>query len=147
MEKHTVSRRAVLGGAAAVATAAASGLLEGSPAGAATTTATRFPQLRQAQFVPLIGKPFGVQGTGVNTSITLASVTPLAMTGVPKTTDTKIKTTGEQFSLQFTGSPASAFAQGIYTLTTPTLGSFPLLLVPTSPPSGTRQYQAIIVSI
>src|SRR5665213_4318871 len=117
MDKHTVSRRAVLGGAAAVASATATGLLNGvevSSAGAATTT--RFPQLREVQFVPLIGTPFGVQGPGVNTSVTLASVTPLAMTGLPKTTDPKIKTTGEQFSLEFTGSPASVFPQGIYTL-------------------------------
>jgi hypothetical protein len=149
MEKHTVSRRAVLGGAAAAAGATAAGLWNGvevSPAGASAFSQPS-PQLRQAQFVPLIGKPVTVQGAGVHTSVTLTAVRPLAMTGLPRTAPNKIRTTGQQFSLDFTGSPASAFPQGVYTLSAPTLGSFSLLVVPIGPPSGSRQYQAIIVSV
>jgi len=148
MEKSTVSRRGVLAGAAVAAATAASGVLDGidvSAAGAAPTS--QFPQLRQAQFAKLVGQSFGVQGGRVNTTVTLASVTPLAMTGLPKTTDPKIKTTGEQFSLQFTGPTSLAFPQGIYTLVTPTLGSFGLLLVPVGLPTTVQQYQAVIVSV
>ncbi|MGO9028966.1 MAG: DUF6916 family protein [Acidimicrobiales bacterium] len=147
MAKRTVTRRGVLGGAAFVAAAAATGALgglEASIAGAATPT---FPQLRQLQFDRLVGKSFGVRGGATRTSITLASVTPLTMRGLPRNRNPRVRTTGEQYSLDFTGPTSSSFPQGTYTLSTPGLGSFGLLLVPVGQPDGDQQYQAIIVSV
>lgn len=151
MERHTISRRGVLAGAALAATAAGaatSSVLGGPDAPAAgAAPAPHLPPLHEAQFVPLVGKSFGVRGGRVATSVTLASVTSLAMTGLPRNTNPKIKTTGQQFSLGFTGPAWTSFPQGIYTLSAPKLGSFPLLLVPISQPSGIQEYQAIIVSV
>ncbi len=144
MERRTVSRRGVLGIALVAATAATAGFdgLLASVAGAATPA---FPRLRQSEFQNLIGNVFRVRGSRIATSITLASVTPLAMTGLPH--NRKLKTTGEQFSLLFDGPTSADFPQGTYTLSTPSLGNFGLFIVPVGQRSTRQEYQSIIVSV
>jgi hypothetical protein len=147
MEKRTVTRRGVLGGAAFVAATAATGVFGGPMASMAGAVTTRSTQLRQSEFDNLVGQTFVARGGATRTSITLTSVTPLTMKGLPPNQNPKIKTTGEQYSLDFTGPTSSAFPQGTYTLSTPSLGSFGLFLVPVGQPDGRQQYQAIIVSV
>jgi hypothetical protein len=150
MEKTTISRRVVLGGAAMAAVAAATGGLGGS-ASAATDRMPAGPKLaypRLKDFERLIGTPFGVMSSSVRTTATLISVTQLTMTGLPRNaTAGGMRTTGEQFSLIFTGPASSPFPQGTYSLSAKSLGAFDLFLVPVAEPGAQPQYQAIIVSV
>jgi hypothetical protein len=149
MEKTTVSRRAVLGGAAMAAVAAATGGLEGSASATTLQPAARTAsQPRLKDFERLIGTPFSVSNGTVLTSVTLDSVTPTTMTGLPRNaTAGGAKTTGEQFSLMFSGPASNSFPQGTYRVSAPGLGTFDLFLVPVGGPDTKQHYQAIIVSI
>ncbi len=115
MDKTTVSRRAVLGGAAMAAVAAATGGLSGS-ASAATDRVSAGPKLpypHLKDFERLIGTPFGVVSGSVRTTTRLVSVTQLTMAGLPRNaTAGGMKTTGEQFSLIFSGPASSVLPAG-----------------------------------
>ena len=146
MDKTTLTRRGVLGGAAAATMA---GVLAGS-GGLSPVLAATLPQprLRQSDFAKLVGGAFVVQVGSASRTVTLNSVNPLAMANLPKHKRIgQMNTTGEQFSLQFSGPANAAFAQGTYTITTSRLGSFGLFLVPVGQPGAQQAYQAIIVSV
>ncbi|HEX3459427.1 MAG TPA: hypothetical protein VHT49_00870 [Acidimicrobiales bacterium] len=149
MEKTTVSRRAVLGGTAVAAVAAATGGLAGSASATALPAAARTagqPSLKD--FERLLGAPFSVSNGPVLTSVTLDSVTPMTMTGLPRNaTAGGVKTTGEQFSLMFSGFASSSFPQDTYRVSARGVGTFDLFIVPVGGPGTKQQYQAIIVNV
>ncbi len=122
----SVSRRKVLQGGVAIVVGAAVPLAPRLAwAGAAAT-------LDLATFKRLVGSTFQASVNGTTVSLRLASATQQA----------KPTKKGECFSLLFEGS--TRFAQGGYSFQHPSLGSFPLFVVPvTSPGSATTTYEAI----
>jgi hypothetical protein len=150
MEKATFTRRSVLGGAAIAATAAIVGEIAVSSSNAATpvTAPQGVAAFREAQFAKLVGQSFRIQIGSSSQTLILSSVTPLAIAHLPQhKTAGGAATTGEQFSLLFTGSPATRFTQGTYSLSSPSLGNFAMFLVPVNIAKTHQTYQAIIVNV
>jgi hypothetical protein len=58
-----------------------------------------------------------------------------------------VKTTGEQFSLMFSGFASSSFPQDTYRVSARGVGTFDLFIVPVGGPGTKQQYQAIIVNV
>jgi hypothetical protein len=128
----TFTRRSVLGGAAITAAAALVGDVTGS----------------EAQFAQLVGKPFQIQVGSSSQTLTLSSVKPLAMANLPRhPTIAGVATSGEQFSLLFSGQTSSRFGQGSYFLSSPSTGKFEMFLVPVNLPATTQSYQAVVVNV
>lgn len=108
--------------------------------------------LSMQSFQSLAGESFAVSsGNRALGSMTLLSVTAFAL---PATPSTKMHVlvvgpvprtpaqTLSSFSVRFQGSGA-ALPQGTYTLANSSLGSFPLLLVPSGPGSSPNTYTAV----
>jgi hypothetical protein len=84
-------------------------------------------------FEPLIGDDFTFAIGEHRLEVRLGEVTPLSdRAGVRK-----------PFSLVFLGPPAPVWAQQIYRVTHPSLGSFDLFLVPIGPEGEAMRYEAI----
>jgi hypothetical protein len=147
----TFTRRSVLGGAAVTAAAALVGDIVAPGAGAATAAyapPTGAGIAREAQFAQLVGKPFLVQVGPSSQTLTLSAVKPLAMANLPRhPTIAGVATSGEQFSLLFSGPTSSRFGQGSYFLSSPSTGKFEMFLVPVNMPATTQSYQAVVVNV
>jgi hypothetical protein len=150
MEKATFTRRSVLGGAAIATTAAIVGEIAVSSARASTpfTVSPGVAAFREAQFAKLVGASFRVQVGSSSQTLILSSVTPLAIAHLPQhKTAGGATTTGEQFSLLFSGPVATPFTQGTYPIYSSSLGNFAMFLVPVNIASSHQSYQAIIVNV
>jgi len=100
---------------------------------------TRVPgprYLRFATYVPLVGTGFRID-RGEDAS-------PLKATLVSAT---RLEGEGETFSLIFRGSAKEPLEQQTYTLAHPSIGTFPLFLVPIGRPGKTQDLQAVISRI
>ncbi len=133
-----MSRRRLLeAGAAAIACAAlplrSLGLLFPDPAFAAPMAVGRTAGLHLATFSALVGTTFGATVGGPHVQLRLAKATQ----------GQKVTRKGENFSLLFDGSNGAPFGQGTYTFTHPSIGSFPMFVVPVNGPSATPTYQAV----
>jgi hypothetical protein len=151
MGKTTLTRRTLLGGAALAATAAvAGGVTEfTSPSPARTRVGLPgYVPMRQASFEKLVGTSFDVEVGHATRTVTLASVKPLNMVGVPRHRRAGgAKTTGEQYQLFFRGPASRTFSQGTYTFTSRQMGSQGLFVVPVGQPDSEQTYQAVIVNV
>jgi hypothetical protein len=112
--------------------------LEGGAAPAATedpAVATRVSgprHLRLGTYAPLVGSAFKIHRTGASPlSVKLAAATRLH--GV-----------GESFSLVFRGHANAKLGQDTYTLEHPSLGTFPLFVVPIGRATKGQDFQVIV---
>ena len=112
--------------------------LEGGAAPAATedpavATRVRGPRhLRLATYAPLVGSTFKIHRTGASPlSVKLAAATRLH--GV-----------GESFSLVFRGHANAKLGQDTYKLEHPSLGTFPLFVVPIGRATKGQDFQVIV---
>jgi hypothetical protein len=91
--------------------------------------------LRLATYVPLVGTSFRVQRE--HASPFTAKLVSAA----------RIEGEGEAFSLIFRGSGREVLEQETYTLAHPSVGTFPLFLVPVGRPAKTQDLQAVVYRI
>ena len=142
------TRRSFLGSVVATSAAVAIGeglASSGDLAGAATLPATK--TLRESAFRRALGTTFDVKAGMLHYRVKLASVESLSMSNLPYHRAAGHRTTGEQYSLMFTGSSSRTFAQGTYRVTHHQLGTFALFLVPVGRRHGAQAYQAVIVNV
>ncbi len=134
----SVSRRRLLkGGAAAIACTAlplrSLGVLFPDTAVAAPATAARPSGLHLATFTPLVGTTFGATVGASRVDLRLAKATK----------GPKVTRNGECFSLLFDRASGAPFAQGTYAFTHPSIGSFPMFVVPVNQTTAAPTYQAV----
>jgi hypothetical protein len=143
-----LSRSDILKGAAATLLTGATSLAITPRSGAltsrdngATAPVTGVDELSRIAFAEAVGSDFTVTVGALQTStVKLRSVTDLALpAGAPAPAPGK-----EGFALLFTCPSKQGFTQGTYTLGHPTLGGFPLFLVPVGPVGSSTTYEAVI---
>jgi len=109
-----------------------------APVGAAETAPAI--ALFRATFSPLLGERFGARGsTGSTAALRLAAVRDL-----PSADRLGLVDSEECFSLRFDGQARRPLGQGTYTLWHPSLGAFPLFLVPMGRLGRVLTYEAVI---
>jgi uncharacterized protein DUF6916 len=133
----TRSRLLKLGAGAALAAGAlpSRALAGGSPTAVAGGRGSETAAyLRFATYPPLVGESFGVGGAGIPS-------TQLQLTGA-----TELPSSGEAFSLVFTGPADALLEQATYRVEHPTLRRFDFFLVPigSSRSGKPQQYEAIV---
>jgi len=134
----SMSRRRLLeGGAAALVCTAlpmrSLGLLFPDSAFAAPAAARAAPGLRLTTFAPLVGTSFGATVGASHVNLRLAKATK----------GQKVTRQGENFSLLFDGAAGAPFGQGTYTFTHPSIGSFPMFVVPVNQAKAAPTYEAV----
>lgn len=137
------SRRQILSAAGALAAASlAPGLLRNLPV-AQLFPASSAPdemELILRRFTPHVASEFLIRtGTRHTERVILVEATaweppPGGQRGLE----------GESFSLIFAGAGAKAFEDGIFTVSHPSMGAFPLFLVPVGRAVHTQRYQAVV---
>lgn len=120
-------------GAGPAARAAAGGPAQSATEAEGVATRVRGPRyLRLATYVPLVGSTFKIHREGSSPlSVKLAAATRLP--GV-----------GESFSLMFRGHANATLGQQIYHLEHPSLGTFPLFVVPVGRATKGQDFQVIV---
>jgi hypothetical protein len=143
IQQRSMSRTGLLklGAVAALVLGAgpAAKALESSNAAPATTedggvaTRVRSPRhLRLATYVPLVGSTFKIQRRGASPlSVKLAAAT-------------RLQGVGESFSLVFRGHANAKLGQDTYDLEHPSLGTFPLFVVPIGRATKGQDFQVIV---
>ncbi len=134
----SMSRRRLLqGGAAAFVCTAlpmrSLGLLFPDSAFAAPAAAGGAAGLRLSTFTALVGTRFGATVGGSHVDLRLAKATK----------GQKVTRRGENFSLLFDGAGGAPFSQGTYTFTHPSIGSFPMFVVPVNQAKAAPTYEAV----
>jgi hypothetical protein len=120
-------------GAGPAARAAAGGPAPAVGDAAGVTTRVRGPRyLRLATYVPLVGSTFRIHREGSS---------PLS---VKLTAATRLQGVGESFSLIFRGHGNARLGQQIYNLEHPSLGTFPLFVVPVGRATKGQEFQVIV---
>jgi hypothetical protein len=142
IQQRSMSRTGLLklGAVAALVLGAgpAAKAVEGSAAPAATedpavATRVRGPRhLRLATYVPLVGSTFKIHRTGASPlSVKLAAAT-------------RLQGVGESFSLIFRGHANAKLGQDTYNVEHPSLGTFPLFVVPIGRATKGQDFQVIV---
>lgn len=88
-------------------------------------------------FSPLIDSDFGIRGSEEGEDAGSLRLTSVAGSSTPPS-EKRIP-----FSLFFTGAASFVLGQGTYFFNHPSLGTFPLFIVPIAGDADTRQYQAV----
>ncbi len=89
--------------------------------------------LRLTTFAALVGTRFGATVAGSHVDLRLARATK----------GQKVTRRGENFSLLFDGAGGAPFGQGTYTFTHPSIGSFPMFVVPVNQANAAPTYEAV----
>jgi len=108
------------------------GLLFPDSAFAAPAAAGGAAGLRLTTFAALVGTRFGATVAGSHVDLRLARATK----------GQKVTRRGENFSLLFDGAGGAPFGQGTYTFTHPSIGSFPMFVVPVNQ-AAAPTYEAV----
>ena len=143
IQQRSVSRTGLLklGAVAALVLGAgpAAKALESSSAAPAATedpaiaTRVRGPRhLRLATYIPLVGSTFKIRREGAS---------PLS---VKLVSATRLEGVGESFSLIFRGHANARLGQQVYDFEHPSLGTFPLFVVPVGRATKGRDFQVIV---
>jgi hypothetical protein len=124
--------RAVAGTTAPAGVAESSGAESGTATSGGATRVRGPRHLRLATYLPLVGTTFRIHREGSSPlQVDLASAT-------------RVEGVGESFSLIFRAHGNAKLGQEIYTLEHPSLGKFPLFLVPVGRATKGRDIQAIV---
>lgn len=124
----------VLGGGSAARAVAGNSAATPKDAASADSRKVRGPRhLRLATYVPLVGSAFRIHRS------------PSSSLGVKLVSATRLPSeVGESFSLIFQGHGNAKLGQETYTIEHPSVGTFPLFLVPVGPARRGQSFEAVI---